>query len=174
MAELEGNMRDFLPIVNIFEYKIHSVPTFKNLIKNHEFYFDPFNCALRFVILILGILLGIALFKFSKNNAKTKKLAIAQIILSVFVPLLATYVMFYLRTWQGSCQQGMNDFEIMTNPYQGCEFMPASAAVYILLPYLALITTSILSIINLVKIKKSTKSATKSNKQTKTPVKKTK
>ena len=167
-------MLHYYAAVNIFEYKIHSAPTLKNLIKNHEFYFDPFNCALRFVILILGVSLGIALLKSVKNNAKTKKLAIVQIVLSVFVPLLATYVMFYLRTYQGSCQLGMNDFQIMTNPYQGCEFMPASAFIYILLPYLALITTSILSTINFVKIKKSEKSTAKTKQKSKTPAEKIK
>lgn len=48
-------MLHYYAAINIFEYKIHSAPTLKNLIKNHEFYFDPFNCALRFVILILGV-----------------------------------------------------------------------------------------------------------------------
>ena len=167
-------MLHYYAAINIFEYKIHSAPTLKNLIKNHEFYFDPFNCALRFVILILGVSLGIALLKSVKNNAKTKKLAIVQIVLSVFVPLSATYVMFYLRTYQGSCQLGMNDFRIMTNPYQGCEFMPASAFIYILLPYLALITASILSTINLVKIKKSEKSTVRTKQKSKTPAEKIK
>lgn len=52
--------------------------------------------------------------------------------------------------------------------------MPTSAVVYILLPYLALITTSILSTINLVKIKKSEKSTAKTKQKSKIPAEKIK
>lgn len=82
--------------------------------------------------------------------------------------------MFLLRATQGDCQLGKNDFELMTSTLQGCEFMPTSAVVYILLPYLALITTSILSTINLVKIKKSEKSTAKTKQKSKIPAEKIK
>lgn len=150
-------MLHYYAAINLFDHTLQNIPSLKLILKHPSYYFDSFNCILRLVVLVLGITLGIALYRTTKGVKKLKVLAIAQITLSVIIPILATYAMFLLRVTQGDCQSNKNDFELMTNPLQGCEFMPSSAVVYIFLPYLALITTSILSTINLVRIKKPEK-----------------
>ena len=167
-------MLHYYAAINLFDHTLQSIPSLKFILKHPSYYFDPFNCILRLAVLVLGITLGIALYRTTKGVKKLKVLAIAQITLSVIIPILATYVMFLLRATQGDCQLGKNDFELMTSTLQGCEFMPTSAVVYILLPYLALITTSILSTINLVRIKKSEKSTAKTKQKSKTPAEKIK
>lgn len=162
-------MLHYYAAINLFDHTLQNIPSLKFILKHPSYYFDPFNCILRLVVLVLGITLGIALYRTTKGVKKLKVLAIVQSTLSVIIPILATYVMFLLRVTQGDCQLGKNDFELMTSTLQGCEFMPTSAVVYILLPYLVLITTSILSTINLVKIKKSEKSTARTKQKSKAP-----
>lgn len=60
-------MLHYYAAINLFDHTLQNIPSLKFILKHPSYYFDPFNCILRLVVLVLGITLGIALYRTTKG-----------------------------------------------------------------------------------------------------------